>query len=488
MEHLVLVSLLQGFMALVFMAMFVLFYKHTSPFVGNLPPGKIGYPIFGETMEFLSTGWKGHPEKFIFDRMANFCSNIFKTSLLGEPVAVFCGPTGNKFLFSNENKLVTAWWPSSIEKLFPSTTEQATASQEAKKVRKIVHPFMMPDALRGYIGIMDTVVQRHFADNLESSGGEVVAFSLAKQLTFWIAARVFLSLDDPKEIRKFEDPLKLLSSGLFSIPINLPGTTFHRALKASSYLRKELVKIIKQRKVELAEGKASSSQDILSHMLVTCTDDGQCMTDLDIASKIIGLIIGGYETTSSVCTIIVKYLAELPHVYEAVYTEQMEIKKAKRRGAGELLNWDELQKMKYSWNVAQEVLRVAPTLPGTFREALDDFVFNGYTIPKGWKLYWSASSTHKNPDYFPQPDKFDPTRFEGNGPAPYTFVPFGGGPRICPGKEYARLVILVFIHHLVTRYRWEKIVPDEDTVVDTLPIPANGLPIRLIPHHHALID
>ncbi|KAM1447333.1 hypothetical protein ACFXTO_006446 [Malus domestica] len=71
----------------------------------------------------------------------------------------------------------------------------------------------------------------------------------------------------------------------------------------------------------------------------------------------------------------------------------------------------------------------------TWRETLSDFVFNGFTIPKGWKLYWSTNSIHKNAAYFPEPLKFDPSRFEGKGPAPYTFVPFGGGPRMCPGKR-----------------------------------------------------
>ncbi|XP_024157497.1 beta-amyrin 28-monooxygenase [Rosa chinensis] len=138
--------------------------------------------------------------------------------------------------------------------------------------------------------------------------------------------------------------------------------------------------------------------------------------------------------------------------------------------------------MKYSWNVAQEVLRMTPPVQGNFREALTDFVFNGFTIPKGWKLYWSANWTHKNADCFPEQEKFDPSRFEGKGPAPYTFIPFGGGPRMCPGNEYARVVILVFMHHLVTRFKWEKVFPDEKTIVIALPTPAKGLPIRLFHH------
>uniref|UniRef100_A0A803P5T2 Cytochrome P450 n=1 Tax=Cannabis sativa TaxID=3483 RepID=A0A803P5T2_CANSA len=399
MEHLFL-SLLLGFMTLVSLGFFVLFYKHKSLFVGtNLPPGKVGYPILGETIEFLSTGWKGHPEKFIFDRMTRFSSDIFKTSLLGEPAAVFCGSTCNKFLFSNENKLVTAWWPSSVNKVFP-TSEQTSSQEEAKKMRKLLPQFMKPEALRGYIGLMDNIAQRHFATDWDNNK-EILTFPLAKRYTFWLAARVFVSLDDPNEIKKFEEPFQLLASGIISMPIDLPGTPFHRAIKASKYIRKELVKIIKQRKVDLVEGKASRSQDILSHMLHTCTDDGVYMTELDIADKILGLLIGGHDTASAACTFIVKYLAELPHVYDAVYEE-----------------------------------------------------------------------------------KFDPSRFEGNGLAPYTFVPFGGGPRMCPGKEYARLEILVFMHHLVKRYRWEKILPEENIVVDPMPIPAKGLPIRLFSHSY----
>ncbi|GFS44297.1 cytochrome P450, family 716, subfamily A, polypeptide 1 [Actinidia rufa] len=437
-------SVLGFFVLFVTLSLHFLFYRQKAG--ANLPPGRTGFPIIGENLEFLATGWKGHPEKFIFDRIAKYSSYVFRTSLFGSPTIVLCGCAGNKFLFSNENKLVQSWWPNSVNKIFPSST-QTSSKEESIRLRKMLPNFLKPEALRRYIGVMDVVASRHFASDWEN---------------------------------KDQTPFGVLGAGVLSIPIDLPGTPFNRGIKASKFIRKELVTIIKQRKIDLAEGKASPTQDILSHMLLTSDKNGKFMHDMDIADKILGLLLGGHDTASSACASIVKYLAELPEVYEGVYKEQLEI--AKSKGPGELLNWDDIHKMKYSWNVAREAMRLAPPVQGAFREAINDFMYNGFSIPKGSKIYWSANSTHKNAEFFPEPMKFDPSRFEGSGPAPNTYVPFGGGPRMCPGNEYARLEILVFMHHLVKRFKWEKMIPDEKIVVTPMPKPEKGLPIRLFPH------
>ncbi|KAJ0029922.1 hypothetical protein Pint_13923 [Pistacia integerrima] len=463
------------------LSLFFFFYLHSSKYsLPNLPPGKIGLPFIGETLHFFSTGRKGHPEKFIFDRITKYSSHVFKTNLLGEPIAVFCGAASHKFLFSNENKNVISWWPDSVYKIFPSSF-QTSSKDEAKKMRfKILPQFLKPEALQRYISIMDHMAQRHFTDDWENKI-EILVFSLTKKYTFLLACRLFLSIDDPYHVARLLGPFHCVASGIISMPIDLPGTKFNRAIKAANFIRTEVIKIIRQRKFDLVEGKASPTQDILSHMLLTSDENGEFMNEMDIADKIIGLLVGGHDTASATCTFIVKFLAELPHVYHKVFEEQMEITKSKCEG--ELLNWDDIQKMKYSWNVACEVMRLAPPIQGAFREAISDFIFNGFSIPKGWKIYWSANSTHRNPENFIQPEKFEPSRFEGEGPAPFTFVPFGGGPRMCPGREYARLEILVFIHNLVKRFKWEKVVPHEKIIIDfPMPVPEKGLPVRLCPH------
>ncbi|KAI3913453.1 hypothetical protein MKW98_003932, partial [Papaver atlanticum] len=118
-------------------------------------------------------------------------------------------------------------------------------------------------------------------------------------------------------------------------------------------------------------------------MLLEVDDNGNLMDELDIASRILGLFIGIDNTSGVVITFMIKYLAELPGLYNEVQKEIFEIKSSK--GSGESLNWDDIQKMKYTWNVACEVMRLVPPCQRTFREAIADFNYKGYSVPKGWK-------------------------------------------------------------------------------------------------------
>ncbi|EOA16555.1 hypothetical protein CARUB_v10004715mg [Capsella rubella] len=359
--------------------------KHFSHFsYQNLPPGKIGFPLVGESFSFLSAGRQGHPEKFITDRVRRFSSTssssscVFKTHLFGSPTAVVTGASGNKFLFTNENKLVVSWWPDSVNKIFPSST-QTSSKEEAKKLRMLLSQFMKPEALRKNVGVMDEIAQRHFETEWANQD-QLIVVPLTKTFTFSLACRSFLSMDDPKKVRQLEEKFNKVAVGVFSIPIDLPGTRFNQAIKASRLLRKEVSAIIKQRKEEIKTKIPLELKDILTHMLMNIGET----KDEDLADKIIGLLIGGHDTASIVCTFIVNYLAEFPLVYQRVLQEQKEILKEKKEKEG--LRWEDIEKMRYSWNVACEVMRLVPPLSGTFREAITHFSFKGFYIPKGWKV------------------------------------------------------------------------------------------------------
>ncbi|PIA51800.1 hypothetical protein AQUCO_01100579v1 [Aquilegia coerulea] len=439
------------------------------------PPGRMGWPIIGENLKFGSCGLRGVPEQFILERMQKFSSKIFKTSLLGEKVAVVCGQAGNKFVFSNENKLVRLWFPRTVDQIFPYSTETSSHT-ETLILRKLLPGFINADALQRYAGIIDSTAKHHLQTHW-ANNKEVIAYPLVKKFVFSVACKLFMSIDDPVQVAELFDPFAVLGAGIFSLPINLPGTPLNKAIKSSKGLRTKFQAIIRQRKLDLLKKSSTPQpQDILSHMLLACDEQGQFLDESSILAKIIGLLLGSLDSLSSAISFTIKYLAEYPHFYNEVLKEQKAILNSKK---GESLKWEDIQKMKYSWNVASEVMRLAPPFQGTFREAITDINYEGFLIPQGWKVHWNVYSTHKDAKYFPDPEKFDPSRFEGNGPAPYTYVPFGGGPRMCPGNEYARVVILTFMHNIVTKFKWETILPNEKIIAKPMPKPAKGLPIRL---------
>lgn len=99
---------------------------------------------------------------------------------------------------------------------------------------------------------------------------------------------------------------------------------------------------------------------------------------------------------------------------------------------------------------------------------------------------WAACMTHMDDQLFPDALKFDPTRFEKQAAAPpFSFVAFGGGPRTCPGNEFARIETLVIIHYLVTQFAWKLCCSDNSFSRDPLPVFRHGLEIQVKPKNCA---
>ncbi|KAJ0703176.1 putative cytochrome P450 superfamily [Helianthus annuus] len=127
----------------------------------NLPPGSFGWLFLGESLALLRAHWDGVPERFVEERIQKHGSPlVFKTLLLGERMAVLCGPAGHKFVFGNENKPVAAWWPLPMRKLFGRCLVTIRGN-EAKWMRKMLS-YLGPDAFATrYAATMDVVTRRH---------------------------------------------------------------------------------------------------------------------------------------------------------------------------------------------------------------------------------------------------------------------------------------------------------------------------------------
>jgi cytochrome P450 len=143
------------------------------------------------------------------------------------------------------------------------------------------------------------------------------------------------------------------------------------------------------------------------------------------------------------------------------------------------LTWDDVSRMKYTWKVAMETLQTVPPIFGSLRTAIKDIEYQGYHIPKGWQVFTAIIITHLDANFSDDPNKFNPARFHNQSSVPpYCFVPFGGGPRMCPGNEFARTETLVAMHYLVRQFRWKLCCKDEGYRKDPVPMPLE-LPIEL---------
>ncbi|KAF7114026.1 hypothetical protein RHSIM_RhsimUnG0100900 [Rhododendron simsii] len=269
-------------------------------------------------MEFLF----GKPENFVADRMKKYSHDIFKTNILGEKTAVLCGPNGNKFLFSNEQKLFTVFRPHPIQKLFRSYKTNAPAPPvEATPEDFLRTPgFFKPEALMRFLAKMDSITQQQLDIHWEGLS-EVKVFPLSKTVTLTLACRFFLGIDNPERIATLVGHFDRVTLGMHSIILNVPGTIFYRANKAAAAIRKELVNVIKEKKAAMTSG--APIQDILSHLIVAADPNGNFTPEAVIADMMMGLIVAGYSTVSTTITFFMKYVGENPDVYNRVLSGNM---------------------------------------------------------------------------------------------------------------------------------------------------------------------
>lgn len=283
----------------------------------KLPPGRKRWPVIGESLEFALAARRGNPERFITDRMNKYSKEIFRTSLMGENMAVICGASGNKFLFSGEDKIVTSWWPNFVKKIFsdPSTGDHT-------RPHKVLAEFLKPEGLKQYVEIMDMMAKKQIEmDWTENRELKVKVYPLSRKYTFALSCRLFMNLEDPESVSRMSDGFDRILAGFVSLPVDIPGTTFNNALKARSILHGEISEIIRKRKKEWEEKRDLylGARDLLSRLLLVSDENGKVLSETEVSIQISGAFLASHETTSTAITFVLKYLAELPHVYDAVF-------------------------------------------------------------------------------------------------------------------------------------------------------------------------
>ncbi|KAL5992813.1 hypothetical protein ACLOJK_013732 [Asimina triloba] len=437
-------------------------YKKKQDHTAKLPPGSLGWPYLGETF------YSQDPDIFFASKQKRY-GEIFKTHLLGYPCVMLASPEAARFVLVTQAHLFKPTYPRSKELLIGPSALFFHQGEYHTRLRKLVQGPLSLDAIRNLV----PGIERIAVSALDSwADGRVIdTFHEMKRLSFDVGILTIFGHLDARYKEQLNDNYFIVDKGYNSFPTNIPGTAYSKAVKARKRLAKILGEILYERREKRLE-----AGDLLGHLMISKDDKGGLLTDDQIIDNIIGVLFAAQDTTASVLTWIVKYLHDNPKLLEAVKAEQLAIREA-NDGGKRPLTWAQTRNMPLTHKVVLESLRMASIISFTFREAVADVEYKGFLIPKGWKVMPLFRNIHHNHEYFRDPQKFDPSRFEV-APKPNTFVPFGNGVHSCPGNELAKLEMLVCIHHLVTKFRWEVVGPRDGIEYSPFPVPKLGLPAR----------
>ncbi|CAN4104037.1 unnamed protein product [Withania somnifera] len=429
----------------------------------RVPPGSLGFPIIGQSLGMLRAMRANTAEKWIEERAAN------------------------KFVFTSDASILTNQQTQSVKMILGDRCLLELNGEDHKRVRDALVSFLKPDRLKRYVGKMEEEVRIH----LEAYWKDeqiIKVLPLMKTLTFNIICSLLFGLEHGARRDQMVQYFQQMMEGMWSIPINMPFTRFNHSLKASKDVQKMLQQLISEKRHQLENNLDSFHQDLITCLLSNRGENNQeLISENEIIHNVMLIMVAGHDNSSILITFIVRLLAKDPNIHAAVLkgmnptefhvthstftvsseitcgsTKQEEI--AQSESPGESLTWEDLGKMKYTWRVAMETLRMFPPIFGGFRKTVKDIEYGGYLIPKGWKNTYEQR-------IFQKPEKFDPARFVKPGSLPpYNFVPFGGGAQT-----------LVTIHYLVTHFTWKLRCTDDFFSRDPMAAPTQGLPVQIIP-------
>ncbi len=245
--------------------------------------------------------------------------------------------------------------------------------------------------------------------------------------------------------------LKMNARLLFQ-PLWLPTRRNREFKRCKALLDQVVLALIARRRHE------SPKQDVLDLLLAAQDEDsGQRMNDEQLKDEALTILTAGHETTGAALAWTWYLLGEHPEVQQQLHDE------VAGHLQGRLPTIEDLASMPLVTAVFEETMRLYPPAWGMPRETIEPDTICGYPIPAKSTIVLSQMLAHRHPDFWRQPDAFDPARFlppNNQGRPKFAFFPFGGGPRICIGNQFAMVEGPLALAAIIQRFRFD-LVPNQ---------------------------
>jgi hypothetical protein len=344
-----------------------------------------------------------------------------------------------------------------------------------RRRRRLVQPAFSIKRVDAHLGLVVTEVDRALA--AWQPGTRLDAGASLREAVRRIVVRALFGEQLGAEADRFGE---LLEPGLRYVQ-RMPQMRFEHDLRVNPYARVQrsnraadelvLAEVARRR---AAGVDAEAHPDTLNALLAGV--EGEALTDSELVDQVRSLMAAGFDTTSGAASWLV---VELGRNREALSAVRAEVDTVLGDRAP---TTDDLRAMPLALGAVQEVLRMWPPGPAAPRMSIAPSELHGMTIPAGRMVLYSAYVTGRLPELWPDPERFDPSRWAPGAPEPksYSFVPFGGGYRKCIGFALATLELQVMAVRMLQQVEWglrrTKVRP---TGIATL-TPKGGVPIEVI--------
>ncbi|XP_057419294.1 abscisic acid 8'-hydroxylase 1-like [Lotus japonicus] len=435
-------------------------------------PGRLGLPFIGETFSLLSAtnSTRGCYDFVRLRRLWH--GRWFKTRVFGKIHVFVPNPEGARTIFANDFVVFNKGYVKSMADAVGEKSLLCVPVESHKRIRRLLsEPFSMT-SLSSLLTKFDKMLCGRL-QKLQESGKSFKVLDFCMKMTFDGMCEMLMSITEDSLLQKIEKDCTATSDAMLSFPVMIPGTRYYKGIKARRRLMQTFREIIARRR----RGEESSEDFLQSMLQRDSLPASEKLDDSEIMDNLLTLIVAGQTTTAAAMMWSVKFLHDNKEVQDILREEQLSLTKMKPEGAS--LKQDDLNNMRYGLKVVKETLRMSNVLLWFPRVALQDCTIEGHEIKKGWHVNVDATCVHYDSDLYKDPLKFNPQRFD-EMQKPYSFIPFGSGPRTCLGMNMAKVTMLIFLHRLTSSYTWT--LDDLDTSLEKkahIPRLRSGCPITL---------
>jgi cytochrome P450 len=318
--------------------------------------------------------------------------------------------------------------------------------------RRLIQPVFSRTRIAGYGPAMVEAAQRLIANWKPGEARDIHAEMM--RVTLDIAAKTLFGAEVGDQAHAIAEALEVAQgnflqrfNSLLPLPMWVPTPANLRMRRAVKRLDDVIYGIIHQRRQNPAD-----RGDLLSLLLhARDEDDGTGMTDKQLRDEAMTLFLAGHETTALTLSWAWYLLAQHPEAEAKLIAEIDTIL------AGRTPTVDDWPKLKYAEMVALEAMRLYPPAYVIGREALIDLDIGGYHVPKGTTMLMPAWVIHRDARWYDEPERFRPERWgeERMKSMPkFAYFPFGGGPRVCIGQQFAMMELALILATIGQRFRF----------------------------------